>query len=51
MPAKVPGDIFTDAHRAGIIPEPYLNENDVATRWLANTNWTCTAAVCALAPV
>jgi hypothetical protein len=40
IPATVPGDIYTDALKAGIIGDPYLADNDLKTRWLGESNWT-----------
>ena len=42
MDGRVPGDIYTDAHRNGLIDDPMLNDNDVRLRWLGESNWTTT---------
>ncbi|VDM75772.1 unnamed protein product, partial [Strongylus vulgaris] len=38
----VPGDIFTDLHRNGIIPDPLFGDNHLDLRWVASDNWTYT---------
>ncbi|CAN7939245.1 unnamed protein product, partial [Ixodes hexagonus] len=38
--AEVPGGIYTDLKRNGIIGEPYFSFNDVKYAWVARENWT-----------
>ncbi|CAJ0600375.1 unnamed protein product [Cylicocyclus nassatus] len=38
----VPGDIFTDLYRLGIIPDPLYGDNHLNMRWIALENWTYT---------
>jgi hypothetical protein len=40
--AVVPGVVHTDLLRAGLIPEPYADFNELALRWVALDNWTYT---------
>lgn len=37
--AKVPGGIFTDLKRNGIIGDPYFRFNDDLYRWIGRENW------------
>ncbi|KIH52773.1 hypothetical protein ANCDUO_17119, partial [Ancylostoma duodenale] len=36
----VPGDIFSDLHRLGIIPDPLFADNHLHLRWVSSENWT-----------
>ncbi len=36
----MPGDIYADLERAGVIGNPLYGFNDVLTRWVAYDNWT-----------
>ena len=38
--AKVPGGIYTDLERAGILRSVYYRFNDVEYRWVSKQNWT-----------
>lgn len=38
--AQVPGGIYTDLKRNGIIGEPYFSFNDIKYTWVAFENWT-----------
>ena len=40
--AEVPGSVYVDLHRAGLIPDPYYRDNEAACRWVANTSWSLT---------
>ena len=33
-PAEVPGCVHTDLMAAGVIPDPYLDGNEAALRWM-----------------
>lgn len=37
--ATVPGCVHTDLLRAGLIPDPYLDENEAALQWIGRTRW------------
>ncbi|KAI6241675.1 Mannanase [Aphelenchoides fujianensis] len=37
--ARVPGDIFTDLHRNGVIGDPFFGDADIRLRWVARTEW------------
>ncbi|XP_023230069.1 beta-mannosidase-like isoform X1 [Centruroides sculpturatus] len=39
IPAKVPGGIFTDLKRQGIIDDPYFRFNDEFYRWIGKDSW------------
>ena len=36
----VPGDVHSSLISAGLIPHPYEGENELAVRWVAETEWT-----------
>ena len=38
--ASVPGDVYSALASAGLIPPPYMADNDVQLRWVARRNWT-----------
>ncbi|KHJ84777.1 glycoside hydrolase, family 2, partial [Oesophagostomum dentatum] len=38
----VPGDIFTDLHRQGVIPDLLFGDNHLHFRWISSENWTYT---------
>lgn len=40
IPAEIPGSIHTDLLRAGLIPDPYLDENEKTQSWIGLTDWT-----------
>ncbi|XP_077564268.1 beta-mannosidase-like [Haemaphysalis longicornis] len=40
VPCIVPGGIYTDLKRAGVIEEPYWGFNDMNYEWVAHENWT-----------
>ena len=50
--ATVPGCVHTDLLDAGLIPDPYLDENEAAVAWVGRTSWryatTVTAPAAAL---
>ncbi|HEY5420623.1 MAG TPA: glycoside hydrolase family 2 protein, partial [Marmoricola sp.] len=39
VPATVPGTVHTDLLAAGLIPDPYLDENEAAVQWVGRTSW------------
>ncbi|WP_206515637.1 glycoside hydrolase family 2 protein [Georgenia faecalis] len=39
VPATVPGSAHTDLLAAGLIPDPYLDENEAALAWTHDTTW------------
>ncbi|MGW3603644.1 glycoside hydrolase family 2 protein [Micromonospora sp. NPDC005161] len=40
VPAAVPGCVHTDLLDAGLIPDPYLDDNEVALAWIGRTDWS-----------
>ena len=38
-PAEVPGCVHTDLMAAGVIPDPYLDGNEAALRWMYGVDW------------
>ncbi len=39
VPATVPGTVHTDLLAAGVIPDPYLDENEAALTWMRDVSW------------
>ena len=39
VPATVPGCVHTDLLAAGLIPDPYLDENENELGWIGRTDW------------
>ncbi|TCB95588.1 glycoside hydrolase family 2 protein [Micromonospora zingiberis] len=39
VPATVPGCVHTDLLAAGLIPDPYLDDNETALTWIGQTGW------------
>ncbi|MCA2217270.1 glycoside hydrolase family 2 protein [Jidongwangia harbinensis] len=39
LPATVPGCVHTDLLAAGLIEDPYLNENESKVAWIGRTGW------------
>ena len=39
VPATVPGVVHTDLLTAGLVPDPYLDENEAALQWVGRTAW------------
>ncbi|WP_405094733.1 glycoside hydrolase family 2 protein [Micromonospora sp. NBC_01412] len=39
VPATVPGCVHTDLLVAGLIPDPYLDDNETALAWIGRTDW------------
>jgi beta-mannosidase len=40
--AEVPGCVHTDLMAAGVIPDPYLDGNETAHRWMHEIDWPYT---------
>ncbi|MDL9978706.1 glycoside hydrolase family 2 protein [Microbacterium sp. ASV49] len=40
IPAEVPGVVHLDLLRAGIIPDPYLDDNESLLAWIGLVDWT-----------
>ena len=44
IPARVPGSVYGDLERAGLIPDPYYEQNSLLCEWVANRFWSyCTS--------
>ncbi len=39
IPATVPGCVHTDLLTAGLIPDPYLDENELSLDWIGHQQW------------
>ncbi|WDZ87344.1 glycoside hydrolase family 2 protein [Micromonospora cathayae] len=39
VPATVPGCVHTDLLAAGLIPDPYLDDNETRLAWIGRTDW------------
>ena len=39
VPATVPGCVHTDLLAAGLIPDPYLDDNETGLAWIGRTDW------------
>jgi hypothetical protein len=39
IPATVPGCVHTDLLTAGLIPDPYLDDNERHLTWIGRTDW------------
>nr|WP_036374617.1 glycoside hydrolase family 2 protein [Micromonospora sp. ATCC 39149] len=39
IPATVPGCVHTDLLAAGLIPDPYLDDNETVLAWIGRTDW------------
>lgn len=39
---RVPGDVLSALHAAGIIPDPYVGRNEYDVRWVADRDWILT---------
>ena len=40
LPAQVPGCVHTDLMAAGIIPDPFLGQNEQDVAWIGRRDWT-----------
>ncbi|WP_369200404.1 hypothetical protein [Streptomyces sp. PU-14G] len=39
LPARVPGTVLDDVHRAGLVPDPYTGRNSLAAEWVPQRTW------------
>jgi beta-mannosidase len=39
LPATVPGSVHLDLMAAGVIPDPYLDENELVVAWVGRVDW------------
>ncbi|WP_146528686.1 glycoside hydrolase family 2 protein [Novipirellula artificiosorum] len=39
MPARVPGDVYTDLWKAGALDDPYFGRNSVKAQWVMYDEW------------
>ncbi|MEH1053862.1 glycoside hydrolase family 2 protein [Micromonospora sp. CPCC 206171] len=39
VPATVPGCVHTDLLAAGLIPDPFVDDNEAALAWIGHTDW------------
>jgi beta-mannosidase len=39
LPAEVPGGAHTDLLAAGLIPDPFVGDNEVRVQWVAESGW------------
>src|SRR5687768_9227495 len=39
LPATVPGCVHTDLLAAGLIPDPYVDDNELHLRWIGREAW------------
>lgn len=39
LPATVPGGVHTDLMRAGLIPDPFVGDNEKRVQWVAERDW------------
>jgi beta-mannosidase len=44
LPASVPGCVHTDLLAAGLIEDPYLDENETKLAWIGRTDWEYTTS-------
>jgi len=45
--AEVPGVVYTDLLRHGLIPDPYVNFNADSVQWIENADWVYTRTITA----
>ena len=45
VPATVPGCVHTDLLAAGLIPDPFVDANELAVAWVADADWEYRTAV------
>ncbi|WP_428961551.1 glycoside hydrolase family 2 protein [Micromonospora fluostatini] len=45
VPASVPGCVHTDLLAAGLIPDPYRDDNEVGLSWIGRTDWVYRSTV------
>ncbi|MFZ0389683.1 MAG: hypothetical protein WAN36_04415, partial [Calditrichia bacterium] len=39
IPAKVPGTVHTDLLAAGMIPDPFMDDNELSLQWIGENDW------------
>lgn len=39
LPGEVPGAVHHDLHRAGLIPDPFVDDHEDAVAWVSRANW------------
>ncbi|MBC7384129.1 MAG: glycoside hydrolase family 2 protein, partial [Bacteroidia bacterium] len=39
LPAKVPGTVHTDLFNNGLIPDPFIGNNETKLQWIENEDW------------
>ncbi|MFD2794974.1 glycoside hydrolase family 2 protein [Promicromonospora vindobonensis] len=39
VPATVPGTVHTDLLAAGLVPDPYVDRNEITLDWIGRTDW------------
>ncbi len=44
VPAVVPGTVHTDLLAAGLVPDPYLDDNEALLAWVGLTDWVYSCA-------
>ena len=42
IPATVPGTVHTDLLAAGLIDDPFLDDNEALTQWISQSDWRYT---------
>ncbi|HEX9018079.1 MAG TPA: glycoside hydrolase family 2 protein, partial [Anaerolineaceae bacterium] len=42
IPAQVPGGVHTDLLAAGLIPDPFVGDNELRVQWVAESDWDYT---------
>ncbi len=45
VPATVPGSIHTDLLAAGLIPDPYLDDNERLVAWIGHCDWKYSTSI------
>ena len=39
LPASVPGGVHTDLMAQGMIPDPFVGDNEAKVQWVAEADW------------
>nr|AIA93444.1 CAZy families GH2 protein [uncultured Geobacillus sp.] len=39
LPAKVPGTVHTDLFENGLIPHPFVGNNELELQWISDERW------------
>jgi len=50
IPATVPGTVHTDLLGAGLIPDPYVDQNELTLDWIGKTTWVYSRELPVVAP-